>query len=46
MDKFVIFHIDGGCGKTPDYNQILGKQVCDWIDNTFSWYQQGFGYTK
>ena len=31
---------------TPDYNQILGKQVCDWIDNTFSWYQQGFGYTK
>jgi len=31
---------------TPDYNTILGKQVCDWIDNTFQWYQQGFGYTK
>lgn len=31
---------------TPDYNTVLGKQVCDWIDNTFQWYQQGFGYTK
>jgi sulfotransferase len=31
---------------TPDYNTILGKQVCDWIDNQFAWYQQGFGYTK
>jgi sulfotransferase len=31
---------------TPDYNTILGKQVCDWIDNNFAWYQQGFGYTK
>jgi sulfotransferase len=31
---------------TPDYNTILGKQVCDWIDNTFAWYQQGFGYMK
>lgn len=31
---------------TPDYNEILGKQVCDWIDNTFAWYQKGFGYTK
>lgn len=31
---------------TPDYNNILGKQVCDWIDNSFAWYQQGFGYTK
>jgi sulfotransferase len=30
---------------TPDYNQILGKQVCDWIDNQFAWYQQGFNYT-
>lgn len=27
-----------------DYNEILGKQVCDWIDNSFSWYQKGFGY--
>lgn len=31
---------------SPDYNQILGKQVCDWIDSNFAWYQQGFGYTK
>jgi len=31
---------------TPDYNEILGKQVCDWIDNNLTWYQQGFGYTK
>ena len=31
---------------TPDYNTILGKQVCDWIDGNFAWYQQGFGYTK
>jgi sulfotransferase len=31
---------------TPDYNTVLGKQVCDWIDNNFAWYQQGFGYTK
>lgn len=31
---------------TPDYNNILGKQVCDWIDNNLAWYQQGFGYTK
>ena len=29
----------------PDYNEILGKPVCDWIDNNFQWYQQGFGYT-
>ena len=31
---------------TPDYNTILGKQICDWIDNNFAWYQQSFGYTK
>lgn len=31
---------------TPDYDKILGKQICDWIDNQFAWYQQGFGYTK
>ena len=29
---------------TPDYTEILGKQVCDWIDNQFAWYQKGFGY--
>jgi hypothetical protein len=47
MDKYVIFHIDGGVQPlTPDYTEVLGKQVCDWIDNNFAWYQQGFGYTK
>jgi len=29
---------------TPDYTEVLGKQVCDWIDGNFAWYQQGFGY--
>jgi sulfotransferase len=29
---------------TPDYNEILGKQVCDWIDNQYAWYQKTFGY--
>ena len=29
---------------TPDYDKILGKQVCDWIDNQYAWYQKGFGY--
>lgn len=29
-----------------DYNEILGKPICDWIDQKFAWYQQGFGYTK
>ena len=31
---------------TPDYDKILGKQICDWIDTNFAWYQQGFGYIK
>jgi hypothetical protein len=31
---------------TLDYNEILGKSICDWIDNNFAWYQQGFGYKK
>ena len=31
---------------TPDYDKVLGKQICDWIDSQFAWYQQGFGYTK
>lgn len=31
---------------TPDYNTVLGKQICDWVDKQFAWYQQGFGYTK
>ena len=29
-----------------DYNEILGKQICDWIDNHFAWYQKFFGYIK
>ena len=28
----------------PDYNDILGKDVCKWIDSTFAWYQKSFGY--
>jgi sulfotransferase len=28
----------------PDYNEILGKQICDAIDNNFYWYQKTFGY--
>jgi sulfotransferase len=31
---------------TPDYIDVLGKQVCDWIDNQFAWYQKGFGYIQ
>ena len=31
---------------TPDYNTILGPQICDWIDNTFQNYQRLFGYMK
>jgi sulfotransferase len=31
---------------TPDYNQILGQQVCDWIDNAHQGYQRLFGYIK
>lgn len=31
---------------TPDYNEILGKQICDWIDTTYVWYQKSFGYIK
>jgi hypothetical protein len=27
-----------------DYLQILGEQSCQWIDDTYSWYQQFFGY--
>ena len=28
----------------PDYKDVLGRQICDWIDNNFAWYQKGFGY--
>ena len=29
-----------------DSREILGEPVCTWIDNTFQWYQKGFGYLK
>lgn len=29
-----------------DYFEILGKDICQWIDERFVWYQRGFGYTK
>ena len=28
----------------PDYEKVLGKQICDWIDTNLAWYQQRFGY--
>lgn len=31
---------------TPDYNQVLGKPICNWVDSNFAWYQQKFGYDK
>lgn len=31
---------------TPDYADVLGPQICDWIDNTFQNYQRMFGYIK
>jgi len=31
---------------TPDSTEILGKQICDWIDNTHQGYQRLFGYIK
>lgn len=31
---------------TPDYNEVLGPQICDWIDNSFQSYQKTFGYLK
>jgi len=30
----------------PDYNEILGKNICDWIDKNFEWYQKSFGYVS
>jgi len=29
---------------TPYYYDILGENICGWIDNQFSWYQEKFGY--
>ena len=31
---------------TPDYSQVLGSQICDWIDNNHQTYQRLFGYIK
>jgi hypothetical protein len=28
----------------PDYNEILGQDLCRWIDNRFRWYQDFFRY--
>ena len=30
---------------TSDAQQILGKDVCDWMKKTYSWYYEYFGYT-
>ena len=27
-----------------DYDQILGPQLCQWINQTHGWYQRNFGY--
>lgn len=29
-----------------DHENILGKSVCEWLDNNYSWYQKSFGYIK
>ena len=31
---------------TPDYDKVLGSQICDWIDNAHQGYQRLFGYIK
>jgi len=30
---------------TPYYYDILGKEICDWIDNRFNSYQKRFNYS-
>jgi len=30
--------------KTPDYKDILGRDVCAWVNKRFAWYQEAFGY--
>lgn len=27
-----------------DFKEILGKDICDWIQNNYSWYQEKFNY--
>jgi hypothetical protein len=29
-----------------DYIEILGEQPCQWIDESYAWYQQFFGYSN
>jgi sulfotransferase len=28
----------------PDYHDVLGKDVCAWIHNTYKWYFEKFNY--
>lgn len=30
--------------KNPDYKDILGKDICTWVQNTYSWYFNKFQY--
>jgi len=30
----------------PDYKQVLGNDICKWIDSNFNGYQKEFGYIK
>ena len=30
----------------PDYDKVLGQQICEWIDNAHQGYQRMFGYIK
>jgi hypothetical protein len=30
----------------PDYKQILGADISDWIYNTYKWYFDYFGYRQ
>ena len=29
---------------TPDYHDVLGKDICEWIYNTYKWYFDTFQY--
>ena len=30
----------------PDYEKILGTHICNWINQNYAWYQQGFKYIE
>lgn len=32
--------------KQPDYKQILGEDICDWLYETYIWYFEKFNYKK